>query len=87
MLTITESAGAHLAQLLAENNASEDTAIRFLLIGEKLTPKLDNVRPGDATFEHEGRTVLLLDEPLSERLADNTLDLKEGHEGLRLSLH
>ena len=77
MLTITESAGAHLAQLLVENNASEDTAIPFLLVGEQLRPSLDNVRPGDVTFEHEGRTVLVLDEPLSNQLADNTLDLKE----------
>ena len=86
MLTMTESAGAHLAQLLSENNASEDITIRFLLIGEQFTPKLDNVCPGDVTFEHAGKTVLVLDEPLSERLADSTLDVRETGDGLRLSL-
>ena len=85
MLAITESAGAHLAQLLAENNAADDVAIRFLFIGETLTPKLDRVRPGDVTFDHEGRTVLVLDEPLSEELAGNTLDVNESQDGLRLS--
>lgn len=86
MLTITESAGAHLAELLVEHNASEDLTIRFLLIGEKLTPKLDSVRHDDVTFEHEGRTVLVLDKPLSERLADTTLDVKEASDGVRLRL-
>jgi Fe-S cluster assembly iron-binding protein IscA len=86
MLTITETAGAHLAQLLVENKASEDVTIRFLLVGEKLRPMLDNVRPGDVTFEHEGRTVLALDEPLSERFADTTLDLEEAGDGKHLRL-
>jgi Fe-S cluster assembly iron-binding protein IscA len=86
MLTITETAGAHLAQLLVENDASEDVAIRFLLVGEKLRPILDDVRPGDVTFKHQGKTILALDEPLSERLADTTLDVKEAGDGKHLSL-
>ena len=87
MLTVTEAAGAHLAQLLSEHNAADDVAIRFVLVGQNLSPKLDNVRPDDATFDHEGRTVLVLDEQLSERLADRTLDTKESSDGLRLSIH
>jgi hypothetical protein len=86
MLTVTQAAGAHLAQLLFENDASDDVAIRFVLVGQSLTPKLDNVRPDDVTFDHEGKTVLILDEQLSERLADRTLDTTETNDGLRLNL-
>jgi hypothetical protein len=86
MLTVTESAGAYLGQLLVDHDASEEVAVRFLLVGEQLRPMLDNIRPGDVMFEHEGKTILVLDEPLSERLTDNTLDLKEAGDGIHLSL-
>ena len=86
MFTVTESARALLAQLLEANNASENEVVRFHLIGEKLNPGLGNVRPGDVTFEHAGKTVLALDQLLSKRLMDNTLDVHEAGDGRHLSL-
>ena len=84
MLTITEAAGAHMAEVLADTQ--EDFAIRFVLAGQNLEPQLDKPRSGDTTFDHNGRTVLILDEDVSQMLAERTLDMQETHEGPRLML-
>ena len=86
MFTVTEAASAYLAQILAEKHSSQGIVIRYLLIGETLTPQLDMIHPGDATFDYGGKTVLALDKPLAERLADNTLDLKVSRDGSHLRL-
>jgi hypothetical protein len=82
MLTVTEAAGAHLAQLLEQRNAPGDIAIRFVCEGQGIALRQDSERPGDTTFQHEGRTVLLLDAQVSELVAAQTLEL----EGTRLTL-
>jgi hypothetical protein len=48
--------------------------------------QMDNERPGDETFAHEGRTVLLLDSEVSDALAERTLDVEDAAEGPRLAL-
>ena len=69
MLTITEAAGEHLTTLLENAKAPEETAIRFALEGDKLMPKLDTAQPGDETFVHAGRMVLVLaPDALADRL-------------------
>jgi Fe-S cluster assembly iron-binding protein IscA len=84
MLTVTAAAGEHLAQVLGDTQ--EDVAIRFVLAGQNLEPKLDTPRSGDTTFDHNGRTILILDEGVSQMLAGQTLDMQETHEGPRLTL-
>jgi Fe-S cluster assembly iron-binding protein IscA len=86
MLTVTDNAGAHLTQLLDEFNAPEDMAIRFVLDGKQLAPKLDSVHADDATFNHNGRTVLILDENISQALTNHTLDVQATDDGPRLML-
>jgi hypothetical protein len=86
MFTITDAAGAHLTALLENANASEETAIRFVLEGSTLTPKLDSVHPGDATFDHEDRTVLALEAQVSDTLGNATLDVQPTDEGPKLVL-
>ena len=86
MFILTEAAGGYLTAVLDNANVSEETAIRFVLEGNALTPKLDNARPGDATFDHDGRTILVLDEQVSEVLADSTLDIQATEEGPKLIL-
>jgi hypothetical protein len=86
MFMMTETAGEYLIAVLDDANASEETAIRFVLEGNTLTPKLDNTRPGDATFDHEGRRVLVLDEQVSQVLAESTLDVQTTEDGPKLVL-
>lgn len=86
MLTVTEAAGAYLTGILAEANVEDGTAVRFVVQENRLAPYLDNARPQDATFDHDGRTVLVLDEGISQTLANSTLDVKETDTGPQLVL-
>jgi hypothetical protein len=78
---MTDTAGEYLTTVLDDANAAEETAIRLVLDGNTLTPKLDNARPGDATFDHEGRMVLMLDAQLTQVLAESMLDVRVTEEG------
>ena len=87
MFMMTETAGEYLTAVLDNANASEETAIRFVLEGNTLTPKLDNARPGDEKFDYAGRMVLILDTQVSRTLDDSTLDVEATNEGPKLILH
>lgn len=82
MLTVTEAASARLAEILSQEGLPEDTAVRLVSEGQEVGMQPDRERPGDTTFEHDGRTVLLLDSQISELLVDDTLDA----EGAKLTL-
>ena len=82
MLTVTEAASARLRQMLEQQSMPEETAVRFVYEGQGVALQQDRERAGDTTFQHEGRTVLLLDAQVSELLAEDTLDL----EGTKLKL-
>lgn len=86
MFTITNAAGEHLSTLLEDANASQEVAIRFVIEDSTLTPKMDNARPGDTTFEHEDRTVLVLDPEVSDSLGEATLDVQPTDDGPTLVL-
>jgi hypothetical protein len=86
MIMMTETAGKYLTAVLDHADASEETAIRFLLEGNTLTPKLDNARPGDEKFDYAGRMVLILDAQVSQALDDSTLDIEATDEGTKLIL-
>jgi len=83
VLRITDDALAALSEMLSKGDAAADVAIRFVLDGEELAMKTDNESPGDTAFQHEDRTVLLVDGRLAEVLADSTLDFTD--EGFELS--
>lgn len=86
MLNVTEAAGEYLVQLLDKAEAPTDTAVRLVVEGRQLTMTLDKPNPEDATFDHEGRTVLLVDGVLSSALAERTLDVKAGEDREQLAL-
>ncbi len=102
MFALSEAAAAFLSEELAEAEAPDDAVVRLLIEekpvdgrkqpspveGEeqRLTLQVDKVRPGDATFDHGGRTVLVVNEQISELLADKTLDVKDTDEGPKLAL-
>ncbi len=82
MLSVTEAASAHLAQILKQQDAPNDIGVRLICEGQDIALQEDGQRAGDSTFQHDGQTVLLLDAPVSELLAEDTLDI----EGARLTL-
>ena len=84
MLTITEAAAAYLANKLDEEPAGE--AVRFVFGLQGLEPQPSVVLPGDTTFEHQGRIVLVLDKTMSQMLEDKTLDVEETKDGSTLRL-
>ena len=86
MLTVTETAGAHLAEMLDEAKAPGGAAARFIMGPEGLSLAMDAKRDGDEIFAHEGRTVLLVAEDVASLLADKTLDLTDTEQGKALTL-
>lgn len=83
MLTITEAAGARLAQILDEERLPVEVAFRFVNEEDEIAMRPDTAGPGDVTFEHKGRTVLLLDEQVSGLLAVKRLVVNDS-DGLTL---
>jgi hypothetical protein len=86
MLTVTDAAGAYLVDLLGDAEAPEEVAIRFVVETQGLALRLDNEQPGDESFEHEGKKVLLLDEHMSTMLSEKTLDVEPSDDGPQLTL-
>jgi hypothetical protein len=86
MLTLTEAAGAHLAKMLVEAEAAYDVAVRIVRVPSGWTLRKDSAVPGDATLDHEGRTVLMLDEQVSAMLSDKTVDVENGEDGPKFAL-
>jgi hypothetical protein len=86
MFMMTQTAGEYLTAVLDNINAPEETAIRLVLEGDALTPRLDSARPGDEQFDHAGRMVLILDAQVSQILDDSALDVEATDEGPKLIL-
>lgn len=86
MLTMTEAAGGYLNNLLENSDAPEQLAVRLMVDQEGLTAVIDEERPGDTTYQHQGRKVLVLDSQAAEALSAKTLDLKPTEEGQKLGL-
>ena len=84
MLTVTDSAARRLNQMLSD--APEGTAIRFVPQGDGLIPQIHNPQSDDETFEHEGKTVLALDQQVASALDDKTLDVDITQQGSQLVL-
>jgi Fe-S cluster assembly iron-binding protein IscA len=86
MVTVTDAAGAHMAQLLAQVGAQDDLAIRLVLNEHDIVPTMDQARAGDTAFSYEGRTVLVLDSLVVQTMADQTLDVQDTEDGLKIVL-
>jgi len=86
MFTVTAAAEEHLAGVLREANAPDDVAVRLVSERGQLQLRADSAQPEDTTFEHDGRTVLLVDQQVNELLDGHTLGVEEGDDGRRLSL-
>ena len=86
MLNVTTAAGEFLNDVLETANASDRSAVRLSVDGDGLSAAIDNERPGDASVDHGGRKVLLLDRQASSALSERTLDLQATPEGRRLQI-
>ena len=87
MVTVTYSAGEHMAYTLSEHQVHDDVVLRIKLTKGGVEMQPDKVRPGDETFDHNGKIVLVLDQPSSEFLGNKTIDLTSDDDGSHLILN
>ena len=87
MLQITMAALDALAQLLEDENAAPEQAVRLVYDpSEGLTSTIGVLEPGDAVVHRGDRLVLILNPALAEALDGQTLDVVEGEDGLQLMI-
>ena len=86
MVTLTEAAGGFLNDVLASASAPTNTAVRLTVQPNGLASILDEPRAGDATFEHNGRKVLVLDSQAAKTLDGKVLDVQPTDDGPRLGI-
>jgi hypothetical protein len=87
MLIVTEAAKMALAEMLVQQEAAETDAARLVIEGEDYNLPLDTAGPEDETYEHAGRTVLILAPAVTQALDQMVLDANETEEGIELELH
>lgn len=87
MLTVTSAARECLLSRLSRKKAADDVALRFTRRDGGWRLGLDRAGPDDTAFTHEGRKVLLLDEAVSEAMADMTLDIRKASQRSGLWLY
>ncbi|MCW5635334.1 MAG: hypothetical protein KIT17_18500 [Rubrivivax sp.] len=81
-MTMTKAAGEYLTHALERANAPEPSAVRILVRPDGLKTTIDEAHDGDQRFQHEGRTVLVLDPVVAAHLTNRTLDAED--DGSRL---
>ncbi len=86
MLNASDAACAFISELLTASEAPDESAVRFVLEENQLSMKLDEKKPGDETFDHDGKTVLLVDAEMSQVLDGKTLDVEDTEEGPQLMM-
>ena len=84
MLQVSTPAAARMAHLLSAR--PEHAVLRIVHRDQRLRLRLGIVRPGDQTFEHDGRIVLAIDEHLGNKLGQRQIELRETDDGPRLRL-
>ncbi len=86
MLQMTTAAGEHLRQMLQNVKADAEQFIRLVPTETGLAPKLDQLKTGDETFKHDGRTVLVVSPQVGEALTSKKLDAKQSDDQSTLVL-
>jgi Fe-S cluster assembly iron-binding protein IscA len=86
MVTVTDAAGAHMAQLLSQVETQKDVVIRLVLDERDIVPTMDQPRVGDTAFSYKGKTVLVLDAFVVQAMTDHTLDVQEAEDGCKIIL-
>ena len=86
MLTVTTQAKAYLSQLLDKSKHSDDHAIRLAQTGEGMQMSIDQQQPADVTYEHEGKTVLVVEQQVATALDQRELVVEESDQGKVLAI-
>lgn len=86
MLTLTEAAKVHLTGILDARDCPDGVAVRFSCQDSGVSVTLDNEKPGDSKLDHEGRTILLLDQNAVDCLDGETVDVEHTDTGGKLYL-
>jgi len=86
MLTVTTQAKAYLSQLLDRSKRSEEHAIRLAQTGEGMQMSIDEQQSADVTYEHEGKTVLVVEQEVAEALDQRELVLEDSEKGKVLAI-
>jgi len=86
MLTVTDDAKSHLANLLDASGAPDGTAVRLVPSEQGLGLTTGTEEPQDTSYELEGRTVLLVNSELNTQLAEHTMDTEQTEEGTTLTI-
>jgi Fe-S cluster assembly iron-binding protein IscA len=84
MFSLTGAAKEHLCEVLA--SAPTEAAVRLSVQRKSLTPRMDMPREDDLTFQHQDRTVLVIEPQLAELLSERILDAQETEQGVKLVL-
>ena len=84
MVTITYTAAEHIAYMLSEQQV--DAVLRIMVTRGDVEMEPDQIRPGDETFDHDGKVVLVLDQQVSQLLGNKTIDLTADDDGSHLIL-
>ncbi len=75
MVTLTYTAGERMAYMISEHQDRDDVVVRIKLTKGGVQMQPDKIRPGDETFDHNGRVVLVLVQQISQLLGNKTIDL------------
>jgi Fe-S cluster assembly iron-binding protein IscA len=84
MFQITDRAAQQLKTALSNAEKPESTCFRIGVADNKVQLVLDQERPGDATIEHEGDTLVVLDSTAGSALENRELDFDTNLPGLVL---
>lgn len=86
MLTVSAQAAARMELLLKRKGPTERSVLRISRGKNRLHLRVSKIRPGDQTFAHGARPVLVLDKKAAVDLALRHLDIRQTSDGPRLTL-
>jgi len=86
MLNVTDDAKVFLKGLIDQNSVPEDATIRLTAGPQGLGLAPDKASDDDTTFEHDGRTVLAVAEPIATQLDGKSIDVNQTAQGPALSI-
>ena len=84
MIQVTERARETFKNKLEDLIERPGVILRISRTDANLEIFPDTLKDDDQIIEHDGRAVLLIDQEVSETLADTTIDVEEHADGVRV---